>query len=82
MKLEILYFAAVGELVGRRSEKLELPHSELAVRALCSVLVSRSPRLAGGLESVRFAVNEEFVESSHVVRDGDVVALIPPVSGG
>jgi molybdopterin converting factor small subunit len=28
------------------------------------------------------AVDEEYVPSEHVLRDGDHVALIPPVSGG
>jgi molybdopterin converting factor small subunit len=28
------------------------------------------------------AVDEEYVPSDHVLRDGDRVALIPPVSGG
>jgi molybdopterin converting factor small subunit len=31
---------------------------------------------------VRVAVNEEFVETSTRLRGGEVVALIPPVSGG
>ncbi|MCH7810282.1 MAG: MoaD/ThiS family protein [Chloroflexi bacterium] len=39
--------------------------------------------LARGFEAiVRFAVNSEYVPASHPVRDGDEVALIPPVSGG
>ena len=29
-----------------------------------------------------YAVNREYVERSHELRDGDEVALIPPVSGG
>jgi molybdopterin converting factor small subunit len=42
---------------------------------------SRTP-LAGVLASVRFAVGDEFVGVEHVLASGDVVALIPPVSGG
>jgi molybdopterin converting factor small subunit len=38
--------------------------------------------LRGRLQAVRVAVNEEFVERSCELRSGDVVALIPPVSGG
>jgi molybdopterin converting factor small subunit len=40
------------------------------------------PALQGRLGSVRVAVNEEFAETSALVRGGEVVALIPPVSGG
>ena len=34
------------------------------------------------LSSLRFAVNEEYVEDSFILREGDDVILIPPVSGG
>ena len=30
----------------------------------------------------RLAVNQEFVKREHKLRDGDEIAVIPPVSGG
>ena len=42
----------------------------------------KRPELRGRLESVRIAVNEEFVQFADKVRAKDVVALIPPVAGG
>lgn len=40
------------------------------------------PRL--GLETalVRAAVNGEFVENDHALKDGDEVVFVPPVAGG
>ena len=35
-----------------------------------------------GTANVVCAVDEEYVAPEHVLRDGDHVALIPPVSGG
>ena len=32
--------------------------------------------------SLRFAVNENFVDAGHVLLPGDRLALLPPVSGG
>jgi molybdopterin converting factor small subunit len=52
------------------------------VSALLQTLQARHAALAGRLESVRVAVNEEFVEASTLLDGGEVVALIPPVSGG
>jgi molybdopterin converting factor small subunit len=34
------------------------------------------------MDSVRFAVGDELAGPEHAVRAGDVVALLPPVSGG
>lgn len=34
------------------------------------------------LPKILFAVNQEFVKSSHILKDGDELALIPPMSGG
>jgi molybdopterin converting factor subunit 1 len=80
--LQVLYFAALRELLGITEERLEVPASTRSVADLATVLVQRHPRLAAHLGSVRFAVNEVFVPSSAPLAAGDVVALIPPVSGG
>ncbi len=34
------------------------------------------------LDTVMVAINEEFVTNEEMIKAGDIVALIPPVSGG
>jgi molybdopterin converting factor subunit 1 len=80
MKLTILYFAAVRELVGKDEEAIDFAGGTIA--ELASFLEQHQPALAGRLKSVRFARNEEFALSSDAVAHGDVIALIPPVAGG
>jgi molybdopterin converting factor small subunit len=53
-----------------------------SVAALLRALEDRHRGLSGRLQSVRVAVDEEFVELSRELRGGETVALIPPVSGG
>lgn len=79
--VEVLYFAALRDLSGVSGERVSLPGA-LSVEALLSALESRHEGLRGRLQSVRVAVNEEFTERSTQLRGGEVVALIPPVSGG
>lgn len=82
MSITVLYFAALRDLAGTSEEQLDLPHGELDVAALLGLLEQRLPALRGRLGAVRVAVNEEFTELTTVLRGGETVALIPPVSGG
>lgn len=82
MQIVVLYFAALRELLARPQEQLELVPETLTVAELSHELVTRHPALAGRLGTVRFALNESFVQLDATVRDGDTVALIPPVAGG
>jgi len=81
-RVSVLYFAALRDLAGRDSESLDLPQPQVSVSELLALLEHNHPALHSRLEGVRVAVNEEFVSAAHAVEEGDVVALIPPVSGG
>jgi molybdopterin synthase sulfur carrier subunit len=82
MRVRVLYFAAVRELVGLEEEALELPAAIRTVGDFVAFLADQRPALAGSMSSVRMARNEVFAEGSEALREGDVLALIPPVAGG
>ena len=44
--------------------------------------LKRKHEALGEWERVLLAVNGEYVDPSHGLREGDVVAVFPPVSGG
>jgi molybdopterin converting factor subunit 1 len=80
--ITVLYFAAVRDLVGEDEELLKLPEGVATIAALAAHLTRLHPSLEGRMGYVRFARNEELVGMGEDVREGDVVALIPPVAGG
>ncbi len=82
MKVEILYFAAVRDLVGVDAEGMELPATVGCVRDFVAFLEEARPALAGRMGHVRIARNEAFASPDEPVTEGDVLALIPPVAGG
>ena len=82
MKVKVLYFAVVRDLVGTGEEDLELPSSIDSISLLADHLTHLHAELADRLENVRFARNEQFVKSSDSISEGDTIALIPPVAGG
>lgn len=80
--VEVLYFAALKDLVGLRSERLEFDLLRPSVSELCAELERVRPALQGRLRAVRVAIDESFAQPSDEVPDGATLALIPPVSGG
>lgn len=82
MTVTVLYFAALRELLGLAEEQLAIGAAGLSVSQLAEQLLQRHPELGPYLASVRFAVNESFVDATARVAPGDTLALIPPVSGG
>jgi molybdopterin converting factor subunit 1 len=80
--VSVLYFAALRDLAGLSEERVALPNQPVSVSLFLSALEERHSGLRGRLQSVRVAVNEEFADLSQPLHGGEVVALIPPVSGG
>ena len=81
MTVRVRYFAALRERAGRSEETCNLADGA-AIEDLWAALCASTPQLRDFGKSLSFAVNQQYVERSHRLREGDEVALIPPVSGG
>jgi molybdopterin converting factor small subunit len=77
-----LSFAALKPRRGRDRDEVELPPDVTCVADLARFLPTFRPALAGALAGVRIAVGDEFATPSRELFAGDVVGLLPPVSGG
>jgi len=77
----VLYFAHLPDRTGLREELVAVGDSS-TVAALVKALESRHVKLMGALSSCRVAVDEEFATLDTILRHGQTVAFIPPVSGG
>jgi sulfur-carrier protein len=83
--VKLLYFATLRARIGRGDEELALPPGVRDVAGLLEWLKGRGGGYAEALADlsiVRVAVNQDYVGRDHPVRDGDEVALFPPVTGG
>lgn len=79
--VSVRLYAGLREAVGARDIQLQL--SERAtVGELRETLASNYPLTRPFLPTLVYAVDEEYVTPEHVLREGDHVAVIPPVSGG
>jgi molybdopterin synthase sulfur carrier subunit len=83
--LTVVYLARLREAFGRASERVELPGDVRTAGALREWLAGRGGAWASELapgRAIRVAVNHELADAATSVRDGDEVALFPPVTGG
>jgi molybdopterin converting factor subunit 1 len=74
-------FASFREAVGQRELNLEAPDGA-TVGQVVDGLRAKHPGLRPASEQAMLAVNQEYVGAEYRLRDGDELALIPPVSGG
>lgn len=79
--LSMLYFAMFREQIGKSEEQLSVPAGTVASDVF-GFVTDNYPDLAGMRNSTLVMVNQEYAEPDQLLRDGDEVALIPPVSGG
>jgi molybdopterin synthase catalytic subunit len=81
MKIRVLFFGMLKDLVGRSSQSVEVPQGA-RVSDLLSHCVRETPRLGAMLSSLAISVNQEYASTDRPLDAGDEVALLPPVSGG
>jgi MoaE-MoaD fusion protein len=81
MKIGVLFFGVLKDLVGRSSETVDLPEGT-RVREVLLHYGRQAPRFEEMAPSLAISVNHEYSGADRVLREGDEVGLLPPVSGG
>jgi molybdopterin converting factor subunit 1 len=79
MKVTVKFFASVREIVGAKTEQIEVADGA-TLDSVWQGYIERFPKLAP--MGLAYAVNHEYSDMGRVLKDGDEVAFIPPVSGG
>lgn len=82
MTIRVLLFSVFREKAG--VSQLDLQTTEVSTPALIfSEMADKYfPEQKGLMSSTMFAVNESYVEANCQLKNGDVLAFIPPVAGG
>lgn len=81
LKITILYFAKVKDLVGLDREIINIS-CETTVENLLTNMSIIHPKIKDMLNIIQVAVNYKIVNKNMTLRNGDEVAILPPVSGG
>jgi len=82
LKIQVLYFSQVRGLADGRSEETVDINEGATAGELLSQVKALHPQLEALEKSLLIAVNEQWAPRDRGLTPGDVVALMPPVSGG
>jgi molybdopterin converting factor subunit 1 len=80
VNIRVRLFASYAEAAGKDELDVTLPAG--ATAADCLDAVRRAPWAARLPPSPAVAINQRYARSDAALREGDEVALIPPVAGG
>lgn len=75
---KVLFFAHLRDAVGEESIMVEAAGKTVSELKEEMGTTFDLPKM----DNVMTAINEEFAANDEVIQEGDVVAFIPPVSGG
>jgi molybdopterin converting factor subunit 1 len=81
MNVRVKLFAAFREVVGVKEENLTLGDGT-TVAELMDDYIRRFPALARYKEHIILSVNREYGAPTRILKEGDEVSFLPPVSGG
>ena len=81
MEIKLIAFGIAKDILEQQHLALTIEESEINIKNLKEKLLQKYPKFAK-LQSLSFAVNEEYQKDDFLLKDQDEVVIIPPVSGG
>jgi molybdopterin synthase sulfur carrier subunit len=81
IRVTVLFFGRLKELTGHAEHSIEFADAT-TIEQLFALYAARHPELAKYRSSVVASRNQEFAAWDTLLRSGDEVAFLPPVSGG
>lgn len=81
MKITVRLFSVAKDIAGFDERQIDLAEQSQAADVL-EFLKQHDAQFSKWRNSLRLAVNYEYVPNDHPLKNGDEVAVIPPVSGG
>jgi molybdopterin converting factor subunit 1 len=81
VRVKVRFFGPLRDVAGGAEESLDLEEGA-DTSALLAALLRAHPKLDDYTGDLKLAVNRAVARGPLPLRDGDEVALLPPVSGG
>jgi molybdopterin converting factor subunit 1 len=81
MEVKILFFGITKDFAKTKEIDLFINNDIITLKEIKTILQKKYPNLKD-LDIYAFAINEEYANDNDKIINNDVIAVIPPVSGG
>jgi len=81
MKIKIKVFASIRDICGFNEKEL-IVSDLIKVNDVVDLFIKSNHELSAKRDDFLIAVNEEYCAPDMILKDGDILAIFPPVSGG
>lgn len=81
MRVKVLLFGQLKDIVGRQEDSLDMD-AGARLSAVMDHYSGRYPKFHGLTKSIACSINQEYAQGSALLKEGDEIGLLPPVSGG
>lgn len=80
INIKILFFGITSDLMNANELSIHLKENDTVKD--CKIALMEQYPIFKNMDSYSIAVNESYATEEVFLKNGDVVAIIPPVSGG
>ncbi|MFL2664939.1 MAG: molybdopterin converting factor subunit 1 [Dehalococcoidia bacterium] len=80
-EVKIIFFSILREKLNLREIHIECEENSRLIDAI-KILEKKMSLSDFDLKKCMLAVNEDYVDNNYLLKNGDEIAIIPPVSGG
>jgi MoaD family protein len=81
MKIHVHFYAQLRDLIGVRELDVDLSEGA-TVRDLLEKIYAHQPALRSHDKSILIGAGVEFVDRNYRLKQGEEIAIMPPVQGG
>ncbi|MDC0314640.1 MoaD/ThiS family protein [bacterium] len=84
MTVRVLFFSLLQDIVGDSEIEVSIPDSGdgTTVTELLTTLYEKFPKLRDWESKLLIAVDCEYADKNSTIKEGQEIALMPPVQGG
>ncbi|MBS3782140.1 MAG: MoaD/ThiS family protein [Candidatus Thermoplasmatota archaeon] len=77
----VKFFASARDIVGKKDLKMEIQQN-WKVEDVLKTIFKKYPELEEMEDQLLISVNKDRTKKNEVLKDGDEIAVMPPVTGG